>query len=77
MFSPDTYNGFGESDSGSLESDRYSAHVNDKIEVRKPITYDLIEYSQEETVQLDENSFLNPSTTYNDFTKSLVAEYEV
>ena len=41
MFSPDTYDGFVESDSESLESDRYDK-IEDKIELRLPIKYDLI-----------------------------------
>jgi hypothetical protein len=44
MFSPDTYDGFGQSDSESLESDRYEK-FEDKIELRVPIKYDLIQYT--------------------------------
>lgn len=62
MFSPDTYDGFGQSDSESLESDRYEK-FEDKIELRVPIKYDLIQYTQEETIIQEENSFFNQPIT--------------
>ncbi len=76
MFSPDTYDGFGQSDSESLESDRYGDKFDDKIALREPIKYDLIEYSQEETIVQDESSFLHPQFTNEDFQKSLVTDQE-
>ena len=76
MFSPDTYDGFGQSDSESLESDRYDDKFDDKIALREPIKYDLIEYSQEESVVQDESSFLHPQFTNTDFQKSLVTVQE-